>query len=532
MQDLFFITSLGFILWIIRNTLFWVELWQSKEYRLDRLSVHLRETLQGNHLFFSPLSIIKWVLLLLYGIGFLTHRIPALYTIGVEILYLIEGTFVCLELWNGYKLRRPVRTLKAIAITLLSVCSLLLLYSLLHTNIYIKFLLLDRMLIVLIAVFVFLFAFPTKIYIAMKIKKAKEHCKAMKKLLIIAISGSYGKSSTKEFIAQVLEQKYTVVKTHGSNNTPIGIANTMLAHITEKTDVFVVEMGAYKKGEVTQLCEIVPPNMSVTTSISDQHLSLFGSVTNAIATEQELLTALPKDGLALFNGNSENNYPLYTTTKKKKILYKVVAKEEKNLPIQAMHVVQEKDGVRFTVLLEKKKIEFTAPILGVHMVENILPAIFIGNYLGIPVSLIQQAVAHLAPPPKTMTKKVLSTGVILIDDTFNASPESVQSAMEYLSIYQTKKLFVLMPLVELGKHAKKRHYDIGVQAAKVCDYLFVTNKNFYEEIRQGVTDGGTHCQLLYKNIPALVTEISALAQKDDVIIFEGKEAGKVLQGLL
>ncbi len=173
MQGLFIITSVGFFLWIIRNTLFWVELWQSKEYRVDRLSVHLRETIQGKQLFFSPVSIGKWLLLFGYGILLFTGTSTYLYDLAIAALYVFEGSRVIYEGVQRYKFRRPVRTVKSITISLLSVFFVAILYCFPVPYPYLWFLVLDRMLILLIVVFIFLFAFPTEMYIHLRIQKAK-----------------------------------------------------------------------------------------------------------------------------------------------------------------------------------------------------------------------------------------------------------------------------------------------------------------------------------------------------------------------
>lgn len=548
MQNLFLITSIAFFSWIIRNTLFWVELWQSKEYRLDRLVVHLRETIQGNRLLFSPVSLVKWIILVGYSAVVFNDTYLTYYYWIVAAVFIFEGLRVLWELKSGYKLRRPARTAKALCIVGLTLLFISVLYLLPMADLYVWFLVLDRLLFFIVALFVFFFAFPTEIYTDMKIQKARTIIQRHKKLLVIAVSGSYGKSSTKEFIAQVLEEKFSVVKTIGSNNTSISIANTILNYINEKTEIFVVEMGAYKLGEVAQLCDIAPPKISVTTSVSDQHLSLYGSVKNAIDTELELIHALPKDGLAIFNGNNSNTEKLYKKTKKKKILYSVIASpasqnEESPLrtaqlihnekaDITATNVTQQKDGLIFDVLLKGKTVHVKTRLLGTHMVENVLPAIFLANYLGINTQSIKKAVGVLNPPSKTMIRKLSPNGVVLIDDTFNASPESVRAAMKYMVVYKKKKILVLMPLVELGKHGRLRHYEIGAQAAKACDYLFVTNKNFYYDIQKGIVDGKGRCQLKYVRVPQLVENIIGLTKKDDIVVFEGKEAGRVLQNLL
>lgn len=531
MQNLYFLAYICFFLWIIRNVLFWVSLWQDREYRLDRLSAHIKETYKGRKLLFSPLNGVKILLILAFGLVVFNDAFLLPYQVIISILYVIQGILVLKEILN-HQVKRPTMTLKAIAIIFLSLLFLSTLFLLPLTDKFLWFLVVDKLTIFVIALFVFFFAFPTEIYTDIQIQKAKKKLANNKHILIIAVSGSYGKSSTKECIAQILEKKYHVVKTFGSNNTPIGITKTILSRITQTTDIFVVEVGAYKRGEIAEICEIITPQISVTTSVSDQHLSLYGSVKNAIETERELLQALPKNGLSLFNGNNENTHELYKKYKRKKVLYVCTDKANEEANIIASNIVVMKDAVSFDVLLEGKVIHMKSPLLGAHMIENILPAIFLANYLKIPPTTITRAVANLVPPPKTMTKKILENGVIAIDDTFNASPESVKAALSYMSIYKRKKIFVLTPLIELGAHAIIHHYEIGRMIGLVCDYLFVTNSNFHDEIMRGVRDSDSNCQVVTIRPIEIAVQISNIAKKGDVVLFEGKEAGFVLNKLL
>lgn len=526
MNILFFITTICFFIWTARNILYWTALWQEKEYRLDRLVSHLRETVKGKKLLTDPLLYSKFLLVLAYGIIVFYDTYSNWYQIAICLLYLFELGSIINEFF-GHRLKRPTATIKAYIIFGISFSIITIVYFLPLTDTYLWFLILDRITPLVVMLYVFFFAFPTEVYTDLTIQKAMRKLEQYKNIIVIAVSGSYGKSSTKEFIAQVLEEKYTVVKTYGSNNTPIGIAKTILHRITDSTDIFILEMGAYKKGEVAELCEIVKPQISVTTSVSDQHLSLYGSLENAIDTEVELLRALPRKGLALFNGNNINTLRLYQRCKKKKILYKNISKANDSADIYATNAVVNPDGVGFTVWLNNKPVSLKASVLGAHMIENILPAIYLANHLHIPLATIKKKLLHLTPPPKTMRKRILANGVIVIDDTFNASPESVMAAMKYMQVYKRKKIFVLTPLIELGKNAQERHYEIGRAAARYCDYLFLTNNNFYNEIIRGVADEEKECIVKSGKVENITKDISGLTEKNDVVVLEGMESGFV-----
>ncbi|MDE2591044.1 MAG: UDP-N-acetylmuramoyl-tripeptide--D-alanyl-D-alanine ligase, partial [Patescibacteria group bacterium] len=474
MMNIFFtVVFFSFLIWVFRNVLFWVALWQDKEYRLDRLSVHFRETLQGRKIFTSPVNIFKWLLLIAYIFIGLNDVWMLWYELVVGIFFILQAIVVCKDVLT-HRIKRPVFTLKALIILFLSIVGLTLVTISPLVNPYAWLLFVDRLVPVMISLFVFFFFFPTEIQRDITIRKATKKMQEYKDVLVIAVSGSYGKTSTKEYIAQVLGRKYAVVKTPLSNNTPIGIANTILNKIHENTEIFVVEMGAYKKGEIEELTRIVKPIISVTTAISDQHISLYGSLANVVDSEYELIAALPKEGLSLFNGNSNLMDQLFEKTKGKKIYYKWYSHAvPKNAIIGASNVKPTLDGVSFDVTIKGETFHCFAPLLGIHVVENILPAIFLAKKQGMKIQEIIKAVSVLQPPPQTMVKRELQNGVVGIDDTFNASPESVFSAMEYLQLHKKKRICVLGPLTELGKNAKERHFQIGVKAAQCCDYFFL-----------------------------------------------------------
>lgn len=525
MDFLYLITSILFFIWIIRNTLFWVSLWQLKEYRLDRMLVHLKETHQGKRLFFSPLSILKWSTFILYIAVILNHRLFFLEENFILFIFVIQSIFIASEFYNR-TIKRPVPTLKAILIIFLTLFLVFLSFAVPLVEKFFWLVFLDRAVAFIIAFFVFVFYFPTELYRDWKIDRATKKLSQHKKIVVIGVSGSFGKSSTKEYIAQILDKKFNVLKTKGTNNTPIGIANTILSGLKKDTEIFVVEMGAYKRGEIKEMCQMTHPKIGVLTSVSEQHLSLFGSIQNTIKAKYELIDSLPKNGLAIFNGNNEITKRLYDGCDKKKILYECL--NSKKAEVSAFNILAEKEKINFSVRLNNKIFHFEAPLIGEQNVNNILPAIYIANFLGMRMDEIKRAVLDLLPLPKTMILKKGPKNMTVVDDSFNASPDAVLAAINYMKIYSGKKFLVLQPMIELGSNAEDEHYKVTMLISKLCDYLFLTNKNFYEAILGGIKEGRGKCVVKVQKAKDIAEYIKRKASPNDIAVFEGKEAGIVL----
>lgn len=530
MDFFFLLANFFFFVWIIRNAFFWVWLWQLKEYRLDRILIHLKETGQGKKLLFSPILFLKWFVIISYVLVALNNDLLPLYQTLIFFIFFYEAISTYKEKSAGI-FKQPIFTFKALFITFIS---LLLVFVLLLVPLLEKFLwilILDRVLPLIITFLVFLLYFPTEFYRDYRIEKAAKKISSFKNLLVIGVTGSYGKSSTKNYIARILEKKFNVLKTRGTNNTPIGIANTILNGLNEKTQVFVVEMGAYKRGEIAQMCKVVKPKIGVITSVSNQHLSLFKSQENTMRAKYELVESLPKDGLAIFNGNNKNSYKLFRKYHKNKVLYGTGNFGSIQNQFLAKEVKAGKKNISFSVELKGQPLALNAPLLGKWNVEDILPGIYIADYLGMKPHKIKEAVSLLEPLTKTMVYKTLGTGTAIIDDTFNANPASVVSAIEYMNTYPGKKILVLQPLIELGVNAEKDHYDIAKKVSLNCDYLLLTNNNFLESISRGFGDANGKCLLKTDPLASYPEFIKTKTKKGDVVVFEGKESAFVLDML-
>lgn len=527
------ILVIAFLIKITRGTLSLVYLWQLKEYRFDRVWIHLRETYQGRQSVVGRENQIKWLLIILFPLILTNPALTFLYGIAVLVVFLFDVRTALIEVYSR-TLKRPVFTLKATFIFLSVVILEFLLINIAFFDIYFWALVLDRMVPIFTIFFVFFLSFPTEIWRENKILQAIKYLRKnkqslrsgkLKNLLVIGVTGSYGKSSTKEFIAKLLSYRFRVLKTRGTNNTPIGIANTITSKdFAKNTEIFVVEMGAYKKGEITQMCQIVRPKIGVLTGISPQHMSLFGSINNIIEGKYELIEALPKNGLAIFNGNNNYCRELYEKTEIRKLIYSFGEKSD----IKVSNIRVNKFNVNFRIHEKNKVFYLSSKLLGKQNIEDLLAAILIARFLGMDFTQIKNAVSSINYLPMTMKPIKTHRGAVLIDDTFNASPDSVLAAIDYMRVYKRRrKILVLQPMIELGKEVKDLHYKVG-QACKSLTKVFLTNDNFYRDFMRGAKKKN-----LVEVLPPqeIARKLRKWIGEGDVVVFEGKESLKILKDL-
>lgn len=531
-QILIWVLVLAFLIRTIRNVLYQVFLWQLKEYRPDRLLIHLR-TWQGKKLLFSPISLIKWFLIFFYFLGLPIFLL-------VVILYGFEAILNLKEVVSG--LKKPVFTLKATFVVLVVIIGSALLALLFPkdlsnlSNLAVRVLILDKLLSPAVAILFLGLAIPTKLHRARIIAQAKKIIKNHPKLLVIGITGSYGKTSTKEFLASILSTKFKVLRTVGSNNTDIGVAETIVRNLSDQ-EVFVCEMAAYKRGEIKAICDIVRPKIGIITAINEQHLDLFGSLENTKRAKYELIESLPKDGLAVFNGN--NSYTLELAKKTKKLGLTVLIYQYINISIYESGLLKKSDGrvtasdikvfpqkLEFEVQIGREKGKLTTNLLGKQNIENILAGIGVAHYLGMNLKEITAAVRDLRSPEMTMKPFPGPSGSILIDDTFSVNPAGVLAALEYAEIYKGKKILVLQPMIELGEAAEKAHREVGRVSAKICDLVILTNRNFNKPFFEGA--GRDRKKVLILDGRKAAKKIEEIADKGGVVVFECKEAARVL----
>ncbi len=284
-------------------------------------------------------------------------------------------------------------------------------------------------------------------------------------------------------------------------------------------------MGAYKIGEIASICDLVQPQIGVITGISSQHLSLFGTMKNLLKAKYELIEALPQDGLAIFNGDNSYCLSFYKKTKIKKWLYSI----KKSAEIRAEKIKTSQKGLEFTISAKGVEEKFQTPLLGKHNISNILAATAVAFHLGMTLEEIAKGVVKLKPVGQTMVVLSGPKGSTLIDDTYNANPDGVLVALDYLKTYKGKKILVFQPMIELGEAASEAHQRVGREAVKVCHQIFLTNRNYYSSLVEKLSLKQRGKIGVEENPQALKQRLQQQLKKEDVILFEGKEAEKYLK---
>ncbi|MBU0722448.1 UDP-N-acetylmuramoyl-tripeptide--D-alanyl-D-alanine ligase [Patescibacteria group bacterium] len=491
-----FLTILIFSLWIASALVDYgafCYFWQLKEYRWDRFRDFL-STISGRKFLLS--YSVCWRSIICLVVFFLSIA-------NIKLLYLILMLMFAIDLarnaikFNQRRLERPKITLKSTIIIISSLIVEVCLFVLLINSNFVFLLLACRWLI--LSSMVIIAKPPTKLIKIIYFKKAKNKLERQKNLLIIGITGSYGKTTVKDFLEQILTIKYRVIKTPANINTDIGIAKFILKTDFSKIDIFIVEMGAYKRGEIKTICKLVKPKIGILTAINEQHLSLFGSLKNIQLAKYELLDSLPADGLAITN--SDNEYcrqylqnvvsPVKTFGENRKFNPDCFVKE----------IVSDNRGINFIVEIKDnfspltkagggiflKKLKISAPIIGRHNSLNIAPTILAGLFLNIKDEDIIKQCAKLKLPPKTL--QIYNYGEsLIIDDSYNANPQGFLTALKILDEYQDdwNKIVITRGMLELGKKSQYWHEKIGQAIAQVANELIIISPDSVEPLKKGV----------------------------------------------
>jgi len=316
------------------------------------------------------------------------------------------------------------------------------------------------------------------------INEAKNIIATNKNLKIIGITGSYGKTSTKNIVYQILSQKFSTVMTPKSYNTTLGVVKSIREEVKPYTEIFICEMGAARIGEIKEICEIVPPDYSVITSIGPQHLSTFKTMGNIVQGKFEIVNYAKPDAVAILNVDNEyikNNIDKQVNGKKT-IQYSIFDKNQK-YHVENIHMNDQ--GSTFTVVCSDNKIDLETKLLGKHNIYNIVCSVAISKELGMTDNEIQKSVKKLKPVEHRLQLKTMN-GILALDDAFNSNPEGSKMAIECLNMFEDKyKVLVTPGMIELGEQEYELNKKLGEYAIK-CDYVFLVGDKTTKPIKDGM----------------------------------------------
>lgn len=326
------------------------------------------------------------------------------------------------------------------------------------------------------------------------INDAKRILREMPSLHKVGITGSYGKTSMKFYLDELLNSQYSTLKTPESFNTPMGVTITVRRDLRPTHEYFICEMGARRVHEIKELCDIAEPHDGIITSIGPQHLETFRSIENVINTKFELADSVQaKGGKIYLNGDNEyirKNAAKYSGA----ILYGL---SEGN-SYRATDISVSDRGTEFTVNAPGgESCKFSTKLLGEHNVQNVLGAIAYAHGTGIALEKLVLPVKRIAAVPHRLQLLDKGGNMTFIDDAYNSNPSGCRAALNVLGLFDACKILVTPGMVELGEKQEELNREFGQEAAKVCDYIVLVGKAQTVPIYNGIKDAGFDMESVY-----------------------------------
>ncbi|MBQ8452104.1 MAG: UDP-N-acetylmuramoyl-tripeptide--D-alanyl-D-alanine ligase [Clostridia bacterium] len=350
------------------------------------------------------------------------------------------------------------------------------------------------------------------------LRKAKKKL-AKLNLKVIGITGSYGKTSVKNILGTILEEKFKVCVTPASFNTPLGLSKTILKNLKSDDEVFIAEMGAKQRYDIKELCGIVQPDIGVITGVGNQHLLTFGNIDNIIETKGELAEFVSKNNGDVFISTESDNAK--KLAEKYDNAVKINLKSKDSL-IVVSKIKVTKDGSEFDLSDANKTIHCKTVLLGKHNISNILLSANVAYKMGLSLELIANAIAKLKPVPHRLELVKSDEFYTILDDAYNSSVEGSKAAIEVLSHFKCRKIVVTPGMVELGEEQYDANFEFGHNLSKVADIVIIDYAQNFEAISSGLIQAGFDEKNIIQTatLSQSVKLLMEMAGKDDLVLFE------------
>jgi len=347
---------------------------------------------------------------------------------------------------------------------------------------------------------------------------------ALLNLKVIGITGSFGKTTTKYVLAEILRQKFNTLMTPGSYNTTMGVTKVMRSDLKPMHDVFVVEMSAKKPGDIKELCELVKPQYGLITAIGEQHLETFKTLENITNTKNELIESLPPDGIAFFNADDINCQKLAKAAKCHVVRYGIEAIDS-SLDYLVKDLTINEHGSNFTVVRTRDNSQaiFQTKLLGKYNIYNVLGAIALASEFGVELHDMLYPVKQLVAIPHRLALKRVGADIVFIDDAFNSNPVGSKMALEVLEQISGKRKIIITPgMIELGVKEDEYNERFGKYIAQVCDYVILVGKGQTTALQRGLLAEKYPDSALFiaADFAAAKQHLEQILQAGDVVLFE------------
>ena len=346
------------------------------------------------------------------------------------------------------------------------------------------------------------------------------------KPIIIGITGSYGKTSTKHILAHILSTVAPTLATPGSINTTMGITKIIREQLKPEHKFFIVEMGAYGIGSIARICKLTPPTHGIITAIGNAHFERFKSAANVAQTKFELGLAVKtqSSGFLVVNGNAIEPQFMQKYCNQHTITVQTSA-DGRQADYTISHVEQTLSGINFQISCNNEDYSITTNLYGLHHAENMALCFALAHKMGIAPATICAALS-LTPQIRHRLEVIQEKAKpIVIDDAYNSNPTGFSAALEVLQTFKTKgyrSILVTPGMVELGALHNEKHFELGVKVAAVVDYVLVIIPQRIQTFVDGFNSQATGMQklLTFNTFSEAKTWLHANAKESDVILLE------------
>jgi UDP-N-acetylmuramoyl-tripeptide--D-alanyl-D-alanine ligase len=340
--------------------------------------------------------------------------------------------------------------------------------------------------------------------------------------VVVGITGSYGKTTTKVYVGAVLAEHEPTLITPASFNSYLGVLRTINEHLEPAHRNFVVEMGMYRAGDIAELCELVHPQIGVLTAIGPMHLERLGSIEAIADAKAELALALPASGHLVVNGDDPRCREIAERVSVHTVVYGLEAGPSAH--VRAENIGLAEGRTHFEMVIGEERIHVSSGVLGRHNVSNLLAAAAVGHLRGLSMQEIARGLGGVSPPEHRLQSiPNPRAGIVVIDDAYNSNPAGAAAALEVLGSHPAKRRILVTPgMVELGDQEAELNEAFGRQAAGVCDHVILVGPQRTRPIDRGLRAEGFASEAItvVRDIGEATTVLGKLTRAGDVVLFE------------
>ncbi|MBQ8094174.1 MAG: UDP-N-acetylmuramoyl-tripeptide--D-alanyl-D-alanine ligase [Clostridia bacterium] len=349
------------------------------------------------------------------------------------------------------------------------------------------------------------------------IEDAQRRLERMPDMIKIGITGSYGKTSTKFLLREILSIKYRVLATPSSFNTPMGVTRVIREQLMPTHQIFIAEMGARHVGDIRELCDLVHPQIGLITSVGPQHLDTFGTIDRIRDTKYELIEALPEGGTALFAKDGAICDELFERCP-------LIDKYQSDTLFHAEHIQCGPWGTRFTLVHNEsgEQVACETRLLGEYAISNLLLCCTAASVLGMTMEEIARGIRLCHPIEHRLQLLDAGSGISIIDDAFNSNPSGASAALHVLRDFPGRRIIVTPGMVELGDREAELNHAFGKEMAGCADVVFLVGPKHCEPIAAGLREAGfpEANLVISRNLEESTRKLNSMMRAGDVILYE------------